>query len=89
MIFVQRNLFVSENKAALPMDFTCKKLVDSLQNGLDKKDVERDLRKLSEESEGWLQVCTVRGTEYFKMEKVDINHVIKKLNTRLTVALEN
>ena len=80
---------MSENKAALPLDFTCKKLVDSLQNGLDKKEVESDLRKLSQETEGWLHVCTVRATEYFKIDKVDINHVCNKLNTRLTVALEN
>lgn len=84
-----KNLFVSENKAALPLEFTCKKLVDSLQNGLDKKEIERDLRKLSGETEGWLHVCTVRATEYCKIEKVDINHVCKKLNTKLTVALES
>ena len=80
---------VSEKKTALPVEFTCKKLVDSLQSGVDKKEVESDLRKLCQEAGGWLTACTVGSTEYFKTEKVDINVVCKKLERKLQIELEN
>merc|ERR1719474_205624 len=52
-----KNLFVSENKVALPVDFSCKKISESLQNGVTKKDVEADLRRLCLETGGWVSSC--------------------------------
>ena len=78
-----------EKKAALPVDFTCKKISESLQKGIDKKEVEKLLRHLCLESGGWLSLCQVGRVEYFKTEKIDINVVCKKLERKLQIEEEN
>ena len=83
-----RHLFVMEKKAALPVDFASKKIAESLQTGICKKDVEADLRKLCVESRGWLSVCQVASVEYFKVTKIDVNTVCENLNMKLQTELE-
>ena len=78
-----------EKKAALPVEFSCKKISESLQKGIDKKGVEKLLRNLCLESGGWLSVCQVGRVEYFKTEKIDINHVCKKLESKLQIEEDN
>jgi len=84
-----KNLFVSEKKVALPVDFSCKKISESLQNGVTSKDVEADLRRLCLETGGWVSSCVVKNVEYFKLQKSDINAVCNKLNRILQIELEN
>ena len=43
-----------EKKAALVVDFCSKKIAESLQTGLNYKEVEADLRALGRETGGWL-----------------------------------
>ena len=79
-----------EKKAALPVDFSCKKIAESLQTRMtDKKEVEKLLRHLCLESGGWLSLCQVGRVEYFKTEKIDINVVCKKLQRKLQIEEEN
>ena len=84
-----RNLFVSEKKAAIPVDFCCKKISESLQTGVSHKDVEADLRQLSQETGGWLVTAAVGSVEYFKLQKVDLNVICKKLERKLQIEMEN
>jgi len=83
-----RHLFVMEKKAALPVDFASKKISESLQTGIGKKEVEADLRQLCLESRGWLSVCQVGSLEYFKVGKIDVNTVCEKLKVKLQTELE-
>ena len=83
-----RHLFVMEKKAALPVDFASKKISESLQTGIGKKEIEADLRQLCLESRGWLSVCQVGSLEYFKVGKIDVNTVCEKLKVKLQTELE-
>ena len=83
-----RHLFVMEKKAALPVDFASKKISESIQTGIGKKEVEADLRHLCLESRGWLSVCQVGSLEYFKVGKIDVNTVCEKLKVKLQTELE-
>jgi len=81
-----------EKKAALPVEFTCKKISESLKvkgQAGDEKEVERQLRCLIVETGGWLECCTVGPRQYFKTLKTDVNVICKKLERSLKVALEN
>ena len=77
-----------EKKAALPVDFASKKISESIQTGIGKKEVEADLRQLCLESRGWLSVCQVGSLEYFKVGKIDVNTVCEKLKVKLQTELE-
>ena len=81
-------MFAVEKKAALPVEFTCKKISESLGQGQDHKEVERQLRSLKEETDGWLMTCKVGPGEYFKTEKTDVNVICRQLQRRLEVALD-
>ena len=76
-----------EKKAALTVQFTCTKISESL--GQEEREVERQLRSLSVETEGWLVCCQVGGKEYFKTQKTDVNIICKKLQKKLDDALGN
>jgi len=78
-----RNLFITEKRAALEVQFACKRLTSSLPHGTEKSDVEENLKLLSVVSRGWLKVHLVGSAEYFKMEKTDINKVCKRLEQKL------
>jgi len=78
-----RNLFISEKKAALEVQFSCKKLVESLPHGTEKAKIEENLRLLTVESRGWLSLHLVGCAEYFKMDKTDINQVCRRLEQKL------
>eukprot|EP00092_Neocalanus_flemingeri_P017974 GFUD01019450.1.p1 GENE.GFUD01019450.1~~GFUD01019450.1.p1 ORF type:complete len:795 (+),score=253.52 GFUD01019450.1:60-2444(+) len=83
-----RNLFITEKKAALEVQFACKKLTSCLPYGTEKTVVEENMRLLTQVSKGWLKIYQVGTAEYFKMDKTDINKVCKKLDLKLKEALE-
>jgi len=78
-----RNLFITEKKAALEVQFACKRLTESMPYGTEKAEVEENLRMLSVETRGWLKVHLVGCAEYFKMDKTDINKVCQRLELKL------
>jgi len=78
-----RNLFITEKKAALEVQFACKRLTESMPFGTEKRHVEENLRLLTEETRGWLKVHMVGSAEYFKMDKTDINKVCQRLELKL------
>jgi len=78
-----RNLFISEKKAALEVQFACKRLTESMPYGTEKRIVEENLRLLTIETRGWLKVHMVGCAEYFKMDKTDINKVCQRLELKL------
>merc|ERR1719350_880136 len=78
-----RNLFITEKKAALEVQFACKRLTSSLPHGTEKTQVEENMRLLAVETRGWLKIHLVGSAEYFKMDKTDINKVCKKLERKL------
>jgi len=78
-----RNLFITEKKAALEVQFACKRLTSSLPHGTEKTQVEENMRLLAVETRGWLKIHLVGSAEYFKMDKTDINKVCKKLEQKL------
>ena len=84
-----RSLFAIEKKAALEVEFTCKKISESLGKAQDKKEIEKELRSLAEETDGWLIRCRVGAQDYFKTQKTDVNVICKKLEKRLEAALGN
>ena len=77
-----------EKKAALVVDFCSKKIAESLQTGLNYKEVEADLRALGRETGGWLSAHKVAGREYFKLGPGDINIVCARLANKLQRELE-
>jgi len=81
-----RNLFISEKKAALEVQFVCKKLTSCLPYGTEKATVEENLRLLNKVSKGWVKIHLVGTAEYFKMDKTDINKVCMKLEQKLKEA---
>jgi len=83
-----RNLFITEKKAALEVQFSCKKLTSCLPYGTEKSAVEENLRLLTKESKGWLKIHLVGSAEYFKMDKTDINRVCQRLELKLKEAQE-
>ena len=82
-----RSLFAIEKKAALEVEFTCKKISESLGSARDKKEIEKELRSLTEETDGWLIRCRVGAQDYFKTQKTDVNVICKMLEKRLEAAL--
>jgi len=81
-----RNLFIAEKKAALEVQFVCKKLTSCLPFGTEKETVEENLRLLTKISKGWLNIHLVGSAEYFKMDKTDINKVCMKLEQKYNEA---
>merc|ERR1712045_91426 len=77
-----RSLFAVEKKAALLVDFTCQKMCESLGQSQGEKEMEKKLRCLSEETEGWLIRCRVGAQDYFKTQKTDVNIICKMLEKR-------
>ena len=82
-----RSLFAVEKKAALEVEFTCQKIAESLGKAQEKKEIEKELRSLSEETDGWLVRCRVGAQDYFKTQKTDVNVICKMLEKRLETAL--
>ena len=92
-------MFITEKKAALEVQFACKKLTSCLPYRTEKSQVEggenflffsktkflfsENMRLLAVESRGWLKVHLVGSAEYFKMDKTDIIKVCKKLEQKL------
>jgi len=78
-----RNLLIQEKKAALTVEFTCRKLVEGVVPKTDKVQVEGDLRAMCVETKSWMTVHKVGQTEYFKVGKTDINKVCERLERKL------
>ena len=84
-----RSLFAVEKKAALEVEFACKKITESLGKGQDKKEIEKELQSLTEETEGWLIRCRVGAQDYYKTQKTDVNVICKLLEKRLKTAIQS
>lgn len=80
-----RNLLTQEKKAALPLDFVCRKLKDGFEHRTEKSQIEEDLRAMAEETTGWLSFHIVGKSEYLKIGKTDINKVCERLERKLKV----
>merc|ERR1712176_1544322 len=78
-----RNLLTQEKKAALTLDFVCRKLRDGIKPKTEKHKIEEDLRAMVVETTGWLSIQVVGSAEYVKVGKTDINKVCLKLETKL------
>ena len=77
----------------MPVEFTCKKISESLRlsgQDVDEREVERQLTSLTEETDGWLLRCRAGAQQYFKTDvKTDVNTICRRLQRRLDVALGN
>jgi len=69
------------------VEFTCQKIAESLGKAQEKKEIEKELRSLTEETDGWLVRCRVGAQDYFKTQKTDVNVICKMLEKRLETAL--
>jgi len=75
-----RSLFITEQKAALTMDFTSRKIASSHKGFLSPNEVDEDLRLLSKLI-NWATFHVVQKIEYIKINKhKDINSVCKMLD---------
>lgn len=74
-----RSLFITEQKAALTMDFACKKLASSHKGQISPTEIDEDLRLMAKLI-NWVTFHVVRKVEYVKINsKKDINSVCKML----------
>ncbi|XP_077286607.1 chromatin licensing and DNA replication factor double parked [Arctopsyche grandis] len=77
---ILRNVFITERKGILPLDFVIAKLDNSFASKMSHEELVRLLRCLSEEVPEWLTFHIVRKVDYLKLaKKADMTNLIKKL----------
>ncbi|XP_069701256.1 DNA replication factor Cdt1 [Periplaneta americana] len=77
---ILRNLYVTEKKTVLPLDFTLEKLGNSYREKLSKAELQEHIQLLKNSVPGWLEIHYLRKTNYLKLSKnADMGRVLKKL----------
>ncbi|XP_001603997.1 DNA replication factor Cdt1 [Nasonia vitripennis] len=80
MAKILRNIFVSEKKGVLPLEFAVKKLDDSYRTKLTLNELEEHIRLMSKLLPLWATIPVVRKVEYLKLARdFDMTKVIKRL----------
>lgn len=80
MAKIIRNIFVSEKKGVLPLEFVVKKLDDSYRTKLTLNELEEHIRLMSKLLPLWATIPVVRKVNYLKLAKdFDMAKVIKRL----------
>jgi len=75
-----RQIFISEQKAALPIQFVCRKTVECHSGSVSVADIEEDVKELVKVVVPWPTLHTVRDIVYLKINNnIDINNVVAKL----------
>lgn len=75
-----RNIFISEQKAALPIQFVCKKTSENHSGSVSVADIEEDVKELVKVVAPWPTLHNVRDIVYLKINNnIDINNVVAKL----------
>lgn len=77
---ILRNLYVTEKKSILPLDFTLEKLGNSYREKLPRAELEEHIHLLRNTVPGWLEMHYIRKTNYLKLSKnADMGPVMRKL----------
>ena len=80
---ILKTYFVSERRAAIPLEDVSSKLAESYTSTLSKVQVEKHVKLLSEVAPEWLQILYVRKCPYVKLKKnVNINILIEKFKAK-------
>ncbi|KAI8426160.1 hypothetical protein MSG28_005102 [Choristoneura fumiferana] len=75
-----RNIFVTERKNVLPLTMVLSKLDSSFKSNVSSKDLERDIKALTEETPEWVKLHEIRNTTYLKLDKnSDLKQIVSKL----------
>ncbi|XP_044270596.1 DNA replication factor Cdt1 [Tribolium madens] len=75
-----RNLFVTEKKSVLELDFVMEKLGNSYRSFLNKAEMENHLKAISNAVPGWLVFHRLRSSVFLKLAKnADLSQVLNKL----------
>jgi len=75
-----RNIFISEQKAALPIQFICRKTVECHPGSVSAADIEEDVKELVKIVVPWPTLHNIRDIVYLKINNnIDINNVVSKL----------
>ncbi|EFA00549.1 DNA replication factor Cdt1 [Tribolium castaneum] len=75
-----RNLFVTEKKTVLELDFVIDKLGNSYRTFLNKAEMENHLKAISNAVPGWLVFHKLRSSVFLKLAKnADLSQVLSKL----------
>lgn len=75
-----RNIFVTERKNVLPLSMVVSKLDSSFKSKVSSKDLERDIKALTEETPEWVKLHEIRNTTYLKLDKnTDLKQIVSKL----------
>ena len=75
-----RHIFISEQKAALPIQFICRKTVECYSGSVNVADIEEDVKELVKVVVPWPTLHNVRDIMYLKINNnIDINNVVAKL----------
>lgn len=75
-----RNLFVSEKKTVLPLNFVIDKLEHCYTVSLSRVEMEEHIKLIAKEIEGWLVLHNIRNTMFVKLDKkADLSVVLNTL----------
>ena len=84
MARIVKNVFTSEKKVSLPLNFVLDKALFSYPGHLPKCVLYEDLRYLMKITETWVENPYVLGVEYLKLDRrFDVNKVVDKLDRLL------
>jgi len=82
-----RSVFISEQKAALPLQMVAKKSSECHPGSVTAKDIEEDVREMVKVVAPWPTLHTVREVTYLKINNnIDINQVVEKLENFKSLA---
>ncbi|PNF24958.1 hypothetical protein B7P43_G09163 [Cryptotermes secundus] len=77
---ILRNLYVTEKKSILTLDFVLEKLGNSYREKLPRAELEEHIHLLRKTAPGWLEIHYIRKTNYLKLSKnADMGPLIRKL----------
>ncbi|KAJ8898198.1 hypothetical protein PR048_003558 [Dryococelus australis] len=77
---ILRNMFVTEKKAALPLELAILKLQNSYREKLSARELEHHIRLMVDLLPGWIAIHSIRNSDYLKLSRNgDITKVIQKL----------
>ncbi|XP_028391948.1 uncharacterized protein LOC114516621 [Dendronephthya gigantea] len=80
---IMKTYFVSERKAAIPLEDVSIKLAESYTSTLSSVQIEKHVKLLSEVVPEWLTIMYVRKCPYVKLKKnVNINSLVEKLKSK-------
>lgn len=75
-----RNIFVTERKNVLALNIILSKLDSSFKSNIPAKELEKDIKVLTEEAPDWIKLHDVRNTTYVKLDRnVDMKKVVGQL----------